>query len=1542
MRKRLISVFVILAFLLSLIPINLIVARADTLVPAFPGAEGAGMYTTGGRGGDVYEVTNLNDSGPGSLRDGVKLSNVTIVFRVSGTIHLKSELVISGSNITIAGQTAPGDGITIAGYGVRITGSNIIIRYLRFRPGSANIGAEPDALTSFGGSKNIIIDHCSFSWSVDETLSIYRVENLTVQWCIAAESLTMSGHWKGRHGYGGIWGGYNATWHHNLLMNHTSRLPRVNVGSAPIPEAKVEFINNVIYNWGFNNTYGGENTTLSLINNYYKPGPGTQDSVKSRIANPTPNGYPSSWYVSGNVLEGNNEVTTNNEAGIIASGQYTKLTEPVDIPGSVTVQDAQTAYQEVLAKAGAVYPKRDAVDARLVNEVKNGLGRFINTEAEVGGYPELSTVQAPQDSDHDGMPDSWEIANGLNPNDPSDRNGYKFGNGYTNLENYLNSLVDMNHAPQNPEVQIINPNYNALVDAGAAVKIEARAKALGGAKITKVVFYDNGVKIGEDTTEPYSYTIGAIEEGTHYLVAVAYDSNGLSTQSTAVRVFANGPEVKWPWKVADIGSPAIKTSASLDNCGTLTLKANGKIGGSTDTFGYVYRKVYGDAELIAKIDYMEKVDHNAFAGLMVRSSLDPGAVAAYVAKSYVKADKLTNPTAVRFIARQVANASMANTGDVDSSTPNTVVNVEVSWMKIKKSGSVVEAAYSLDSRTWNVIGRYTLNIGDEYYIGFAVDSAQATNQIYNYNIAKFSNISLTTSDNFIEIYNPENDYTNVGEYKIKGYASVDGKITVTNASSTDTKNVDVSGQTEFEVPVQLVSGNNTISVNLQTVDGSKTRQIVLNVVYDNQKPVISWVSKPQPTVLSSAYSLVLSSNEDAYVTIMQNNMVVYQNDYVKANSPVTFNIDFEKGRNKIEIIIKDFSGNTTTESFDVIYLANFDIMVDKNYTGNDGDIVNGVKIFKTVQAAVNSVPSNNTKRVIIFIKSGRYYEKITINSPNISLIGEDPFTTILTYDVAAGTPKPDGSGTYGTSGSASVTINSGAINFTAENITFENAFDENQPISSKQAVAVRSLADKMVFKNCRFIGNQDTLYADAGRQYFKNCYIEGDVDFIFGAAQAVFENSTIFSVDRPGITPKGYITAASTRKSDNFGFLFVNCKFLSNVTVANSVYLGRPWHPSADLNRWVNVVIRESYLGDHINDYGWTSMSSTDSSGNTIWFYPQNERFYEYKNYGPGAKINEYRPQLDDVMAQVYTKQNVLDGWDADSFIDTIYDPIKVYIRNSQKDSTTKMNYSINITVDSDCELTVKRGNEVVYTNPAYTANTQVTVPVALADGTNNILVIASKAGENVVKLLTVDFINYAPEITVLQAPVSKTTRSTVTVKAKISKNGTVTFKRNGETLGSLIVEANKEFSFDYSLVEGENSLDLVVVDEGGNVRITTFKVVYEIDWGSNAFTVQIIQVKNIAGTSLSTIGSNKDIIVTINVKNNTGLRRNGTIIVGIFDSKGILVAYAGKKISIEAGKTITYKAGLKVNNVNGPVIKAYIVDTLKTKGNLSNIATFK
>jgi hypothetical protein len=445
------------------------VTQDSVLLLAFPGAEGFGAHVTGGRGGAVYEVTTLLDTtAEGSLRYAVNQSGArTIVFRVSGTIYLKSSLSITNGNLTIAGQTAPGDGICLAGYTPSIKCDNVIVRFLRFRLGDVN-DIEDDAFNGRNHS-NIMIDHCTMTWSVDECASFYDNTNFTMQWCIIGESLYHSVHEKGNHGYGGIEGGMGATFHHNLYIHNTSRNPRFcgaryHLGTASTEV--VDFRNNVLYNWGFNSAYGGEHGNHNMINNYYKPGPATKTTsgVQYRIVQPsdTLTSKPlSKWYVQGNYMYGNSTVTANNWNGGVQiydsnlPADSIKLLSPLPVD-TVTTETAEQAYSSVLANAGVTVPKRDSLEERYIREATNGTATYggcyantsgdtvgtgiIDSQSKIGGWPVLESAAAPTDSDHDGMPDTWETSQGLNPYDASDRNTVN-AEGYTYLEVYLHALV---------------------------------------------------------------------------------------------------------------------------------------------------------------------------------------------------------------------------------------------------------------------------------------------------------------------------------------------------------------------------------------------------------------------------------------------------------------------------------------------------------------------------------------------------------------------------------------------------------------------------------------------------------------------------------------------------------------------------------------------------------------------------------------------------------------------------------------------------------------------------------------------------------------------------------------------------------------------------------------------------------------------------------------------------------------------------------------------------------------------------------------------
>lgn len=440
---------------------------------AFPGAEGFGRFTSGGRGGDVYIVNNLDDeiknSPEGSLRWAINKKGVrTIVFAVSGTISLKGPLKVKNGDLTIAGQTAPGDGICMKNYTFTIGANNVIVRHMRFRCGDETLQSSAQDAMNGKDSENIIIDHCSLSWSVDETGSFYDNKNFTLQWCILSESLYKSGHEKGEHGYGGIWGGEGASFHHNLLAHHTSRLPRFNGARfSTKPETElVDYRNNVIFNWGFQNAYGGEEGRQNMVNNYYKVGPAAKKGeLQYRILALTQEFYDPKinpdtlgaglFFIDGNVVERFPDATSDNwKYGVQKATPEQKLKSKVSTPfpfEPVTTQPAKEAYQLVLKQAGAIKPKRDVVDQRIVKEVKTGTCKYggnwgaksgiIDNQKSVGGWPVLKPVPAPKDSDCDGMPDRWEKRKGLNPLDAADRNFDRDNDGYTNLEEYLNELA---------------------------------------------------------------------------------------------------------------------------------------------------------------------------------------------------------------------------------------------------------------------------------------------------------------------------------------------------------------------------------------------------------------------------------------------------------------------------------------------------------------------------------------------------------------------------------------------------------------------------------------------------------------------------------------------------------------------------------------------------------------------------------------------------------------------------------------------------------------------------------------------------------------------------------------------------------------------------------------------------------------------------------------------------------------------------------------------------------------------------------------------
>lgn len=429
------------AFIASVVALLCFMSEVGGQQLAFPGAEGFGRFSLGGRGGKVLFVTNLNDSGHGSLRAAIEADYPRIVvFKVSGTIELESHLRIRHPRITIAGQTAPGGGICLRRYPLVISADDVIVRFLRVRLGD-EAGRKMDGI-DVSDAENVIVDHCSVSWTLDEAVNTYHgSKNITIQWCLISESLHDSPLQEG-HGFAASLGGFNTSYHHNLLANNAGRNPSI-AGEEDAPTINLDFRNNVIFNWG-HRTLDGRPRSINVVNNYYKAGPASRRDhiVKMQTIY---DGSFGRWYIDGNVMV--DTAGKVHRSGIVRIDSEdvpldSALVEaPVDF-APVQTETAEETYERVLDAVGATLPRRDAHDMRIVGEVRSGKTTYgngiISRQTDVGGWPELRSTDPPEDADADGMPDAWErpftAAGDLSLEGAQDADG----DGYTNVEEYLN------------------------------------------------------------------------------------------------------------------------------------------------------------------------------------------------------------------------------------------------------------------------------------------------------------------------------------------------------------------------------------------------------------------------------------------------------------------------------------------------------------------------------------------------------------------------------------------------------------------------------------------------------------------------------------------------------------------------------------------------------------------------------------------------------------------------------------------------------------------------------------------------------------------------------------------------------------------------------------------------------------------------------------------------------------------------------------------------------------------------------------------------
>ncbi len=1578
---------------------------AHAQLPAFPGAEGAGMYSTGGRGTPssfttVFEVTNLSDDGqPGSLRYALTAPATyrTVVFRVSGTIHLNSGLSIK-ANTTIAGQTAPGDGICVADHQVSIGGDNVIIRYMRFRVGDryqklvdangnpVNGSGGSDALSGTGPS-NIIIDHVTASWSNDEALTIYRGDNLTIQWSMISEPLNYSYHFETgdtdyeRHGYGGIWGAKRGTMHHNLFAHCRNRNPRFAGISTYTPNTvgveNVDFRNNVIYNWGINTVYGGDGGNYNVMNNYYKYGPNTSSGVKYRICNPgnTPYGK---WHVSGNYVDGSSTNTADNWLGVAPAGgsadqPLVKAISPLELGYPLSPQSAIDAYEAVLQGAGCSLPNRDTLDQRIVNNVRNRTGQIIDVqggfphgtayELTVNAWPALNSTVAPADTDHDGMPDTWEAANGLNPNNASDRNGIA-SNGYTHLENYLNSLSNLT-ATTNPVIYA-NPSFG-LFEQVVGMPSAAQTFSVSGSNLTEDI----------SITAPADFEIS--NGGTIW-------SNSLTLPASSGTVAATTISVRLNASVAGTHNGSLV----LSSAGANTVKT--ALSGTASPATYVPAR---QKQILGAFPVMEGGFENQAAGAV--STTAPAAGNNLVQAVWTtsgSANILNNGTARTGSNYFTYTSTSTSTKNVYSPTANTplknntkyivqfyyrapapATGNQVSGYLATADNTAFVQAYS--TAAWTASG----SIWAKYTNSYSVNLVSATMSFggFRFNGGGSAIAKPFDVDDFV-IYPADNQTSPTPDVTAPSSATAPS-VTADSASinvswAAPETGVDAGGyivvrSTSATAPVPNVNGiysygsvmgagNPIIYVGTDTsfTDNGTAAVISPGITYYyyvftvdkafNYSPAISAsatitaaspaisvsgtinpfnqnVGVPSDSQVFSVQGNNLTSNVNITATngfeVSENNTVwgptvslapvnsnVNATAYVRLNATLagSYSASITVASTGAASAILPVSGTTTTIMSPP---AGYDIVVAADGSGD----------YTSIQAAINAAPGGRTIPYRIFIKKGRYWGKLVIpsNKPFLQLIGEDVANTKIIY---------------GDGGGGTVVVLIQANDVMLINLTLENS--QGAISDGPQSLAVRSDGDRIVFKNCRFISGQDTVMVNGAgkRVYFKTCYIDGNVDFIYGSAITALDSCVIYGRDRLDNQAGGVITADNCPKGQPYGLVFRDCILPANRGITN-YSLGRPWHNSSretatGTNAHNNSVFLNTIMTSSIFPTGW-SVWDAGTNTSVITYAEYKSKKFDGSLVDVSKRLSWTKQLTDAQAAAYYVNSNLYGNWDPyavwPELAGNTVKPIALSnFRGIRNNAASTISFNICWPIAGVSYELHRSTDSLIYSKAKeFTASNDTTVAYAFTDSLPPIgsryfyKIVASKAG-------------YA----------SYTTDNVVTIDPSIPLNGDFRSRASGGWTNNTTAVC--------TIASGKVNAVTITSSLGGYTVAPAVIFGAAPSGGTTASGTAVVTNGVVTGVTISNPGSGYTSApsVTFSI---TGVSANSVWEKYNASSKAwetvALSTGASGNVTIASGHTVSVNALVSANNItieNGGVLQADNQSrNLRIKGDINNAGVF-